>query len=163
MWTYCIHAGTCVCINLTCFVLLCRPQGAFAFTVWSEKPEKRLLFRSSLLFYVSSVRERSEGVGGKQREVHKRVSDVFQSHLAPTLAPPPGRWWALLSVSVSLLSLETIQLMIWHGDCIAPLRWQAATQRATHTHKYYKCMHTHKRLCSLDCLLVHSLLNKIEH
>lgn len=44
------------------------------------------------LLCVELQRERGgKASEGKQSEVHKRVSDVFQQHLASTLAPPPGR------------------------------------------------------------------------
>lgn len=67
-----------------------------------------------------------------------KESAMFVSSISlPTLAPYPGRWWAPLSVNVLVLSLESIQLIIWHRNCITQLQWQPLTCTVKQRDKYY--------------------------
>lgn len=65
-----------------------------AFTKKKKKKKKQLLFRCSLPSYASE----------HQRLVNKlewsqRVNGIFQQHLIPTLATPPGKQWARFPVN----------------------------------------------------------------
>ena len=131
----------------------------------SEKPERTAaVFPLLIGLLMCRAAERRERVGGKQGEVLKRVGSVFQRHLASSPALHPGRWRPLLSVTVSVLSLETIQLTICHRDCITQLHWQPLTHTLMHRDKSHRFMHTHKHYhsCPLDCSLWYSPLNTIE-
>lgn len=110
-----------------------------------KEKKKQLLFRCSLPSYASE----------HQRLVNKlewsqRVNSIFQQHLIPTLATPPGKQWARFPVNT--------ELMIRHWDCITQAQWLTLTN----THDLWLQMHMHTHTLLIVTGLLYCALFQIK-
>lgn len=104
----------------------------------SPKGLKNDCYSAAHCSFMCRAAERRDVVGGKHNEVHKRVSNVFQKHLTPTVALEVMSPALCQCVSAELGNHPADE----HGDCIVPLQWQRLTH--THTNLTNVCPHIDK-------------------
>lgn len=119
------------------------------FCVHSQKKKKKqLLFRCSLPSYVSEHQRLVNKL-----EWNQRVNSIFQQHLIPTLATPPGKQWARFPVNTEPgnYPADDWTLRLYHPGSVTDTHkhsWPLITDAYAHTYTAYS--HWIAKLCTLS-------------